>query len=230
MTDHTYDPQAAPQKGSSAWKWCLGIGCALFLLAGIGVGVATVFLGAMWNSIQPVTDPVQVQQRLTGIIASQPPPGYEGVFAFSFPGVFQMAMIGPQGTKQGQNNANAPLMIMVCTIPPGSGPEQMKDKIREAMQKSAAQNGAGGAGGDATQELMVESEDGTTMSRTISVRGEQVSIEQTVGRTKDGQSVKQVLVLVPRSKDSEQMVMIMGVGKADTFDQAAFDAYLESIR
>lgn len=228
MTDQTYDPQAAPRQGSSAWKWCLGIGCALFLLAGIGVGVAVMIGAAAIKSMTPVTDPVQVQQRLTGIIPSQPPPGYEGVFAFSLPGgLFQMAMIAPQGTKQGQNNANAPLMIMVCTIPAGSGPDQMKAKIREAMQKNMDQNGAAGVEGDG---LLVEAEDGETVSQTISVRGEEVAIEQTVGKTKDGQSVKQILVLVPRSKDSEQMVMIMGVGKADTFDQAAFDAYLQSIR
>ena len=221
MTDQTYDPQAQP-KGSNWWKWCLGCGCAALLIGGIATAVAISMGAALVSQMVPVTDPVQVQQRLSAIVPSQPPPGYEGVMAMSIPGVFQMAMIAPQGFKQQQQGNQPPqLLLMVCTLPPGAHMEEMKRKMKDALQQ---------APGGQTGELMVEAEDGEQTVQTVTVRGQSMKLEQTVGRSQDGRRVKQVVMLLPRDADSEEMVLIMGMGDADNFDQAALDAYLQSIR
>lgn len=224
------DPKAAPAQGGGWLKWVLACGCALVLLGVLGAVLVGIVAARAVSSvlpdlqkIVPATEPAEVASRLQDILPAQVPPGYEGVFSMAIPGGFEFAVVAPAGLRQGQQTGSQPpaLLMMVCTIPPGEQAEQLKKKMARALAEKGQQQDSAA--------LEVETPDGKVTQK-VTVRGDTVTLEQAVGKTKDGHSVKQVMALVPRKKGSQELVMIMGLGDADNFDQAALDAFLGSVR
>lgn len=217
MGDYTeFDEQQADKGGSGSGflKFCLICGCLLLLLMGAGVGVMYWQLKDMF-----VMDPVRVTAKVESELlpGAKVPDGYAGMFAMRFPGgLMEFALIVPEGMQQQANQGTLPLMIMACTIPPGQSPEQVTGEMQRAMQQ---QTGRGGAG------LKVEAEE----ERTITARGQEVALQERVG-VENGVKVKQVLVVVPQKPGSTQQVLLMFMGKEDIFDEAAMNAFLESLR
>lgn len=210
-----YEEEPAKSGGSGFLKFCLICGCLLFLiLAAVGGFIA-------YQASQMLTmDPIKVVAKVESDLlpGSKVPPGYEGMMGMKIPGVWEMAIIVPQGMRQQTNQNNLPLMIMVSTIPPGQNADQMKMQMQQAMQQQ------GGGGGNTN--IKVESEQQVT----VKVRGQDVAVTELVGADQNGVKMKQVVMIVPRSTTSTDQVFIMFMGKADVFDQAAVDAFVNSIR
>ncbi|MCO5171872.1 MAG: hypothetical protein M9894_36695 [Planctomycetes bacterium] len=217
MGDYTdFDEQQADRAGSSGFlKFCLICGCLLLLLMGAGAGVMYWQLKDMF-----VMDPVRVTAKVEAEIlpGAKVPDGYSGMFAMRFPGgLMEFALIAPEGMQQQANQNTLPLMIMACTIPPGSSADEVKGQMQQAMQQQT-----GRAGGN----MKVEAEE----QRTITARGVEVTLQEHVGVADNGVKMKQLLVIVPQKPGSSQQVLLMFMGKEDIFDQAAVDAFLESLR
>jgi hypothetical protein len=216
MTDQQgYEEEQGKGGGSGFLKFCLICGCLLFLLLAGVIG-----FGAYQASQMLTMDPVKVVAKVEGDIlpGSKVPPGYEGMMGMKIPGVMEMAIVVPQGMRQQTNQNNLPLMMMISTIPPGQNAEQMKLQMQQAM----AQQGGGGA----NTQIQVEAQQQVT----VKVRGQDVVVNEMVGADQNGVKMKQLVMMVPRSTTSSDLVFIMFMGKADVFDQAAVDAFLASIR
>lgn len=209
------EEQEGKSGGSGFLKFCLICGCLLFLvIAAVGGFLA-------YQASQMFTmDPVKVVAKVEGDIlpGSKVPPGYEGMMGMKFPGVFEMAIVIPQGMRQQTQQNNLPLMIMICTIPPGQSPDQMKLQMQQAMNQQG--------GGNASTQIKVEAE----QQLTVKVRGQDVTVNELVGADQNGVKMKQQVMIVPRSATSTDQVLLMFMGKADVFDQAAVDAFINSIR
>lgn len=209
-----YEEEPTKSGGSGFLKFCLICGCLLLLLlAGIGGFVA-------YQASQMLTmDPVKVVAKVESDLlpGSKVPPGYEGMMGMKIPGVFEMAIVVPQGMRQQTGQNNLPLMMMISTIPPGQSADQMKQQMQQAMQQQ---------GGGGNTNIQVESEQQVT----VKVRGQDVAVTELVGADQNGVKMKQLVMIVPRAAGSTDQVFMMFMGKADVFDQAAVDAFIQSIR
>lgn len=218
MGDYTEFDERPPEKsgGGGFLKFCLICGCLLLLLAGAGFGFMAYQVSQMLTM-----DPVKVVAKVeTEILpGSKMPPGYAGMMAMKIPGMMEFAIAVPQGMQQQANQGNLPLMIMICTLPPGANPDQMKQQMLQQMQQQQGQSAGGGG------QLQVEAE----KQRTIKVRGQEVPLQELVGVADNGVKMKQVLAVVPQAPGSNEQVLLMFMGKEDIFDQAAVDAFLKSI-
>jgi hypothetical protein len=214
MGDQEAYEQEAGKKagGGSGLKWCLICGCLLLLVVFAVVGVFAYKVGNLMTK-DPVAVAAKVQNEiLPGAVI---PPGYEGAFAMKVPFAdVEFAVIGPQGmSQQTQAQQSAPpLLIMLCAIPPGGDADQLK---RTMQQQTGAPSG------------QVEAE----QERTITVRGQQVVVKEAVSvDQRQNVRMKQLLALVPRAVGSNDIVMIIMMGREDQFDQAAADAFFNSLR
>lgn len=217
MGDYTEFDERPPERsgGSGFLKFCLVCGCLLALLVVAVGGFMAYQLSQMLT-----TDPAKVAAKVESEIlpGSKVPPGYSGMMAMKLPGVMEFAIVVPQGMQQQANQNNLPLMMMICTLPPGADPDQMKHQMQQAM----AQQGQAAA----NTQLQVEAE----QQHTIQVRGQEVPIQELVGVADNGVKVKQVIAIVPRAPGSNEQILLMFMGKEDIFDQAAVDAFLKSLQ
>lgn len=217
MGDYTEFDERPPEKtgGSGFLKFCLICGCLLLLLMGAVGGFMAYQVSQMFT-----VDPVKVTAKVEADIlpGSKVPQGYTGMMAMKMPGLMEFAIVVPQGMQQQANQNNLPLMIMICTLPPGANPDQMKMQMQQAMQ----QQGQGGA----STQIQVEAE----KEHTITVRGQEVPLQELVGVADNGVKMKQVIAVVPQAPGSTEQVLLMFMGKEDVFDQAAVDAFLRSIQ
>lgn len=214
------------KKGGGFLKWCFGCCCLIIILAGFLAGY-TVHLAKQSMSL----DPLVIGPRINAFLPATIPQGYSGQFYFKVP--FQgteLAMIAPDGALQGGKQAqNVPLMIMVLNLPPGTKLDNMDDAKKHLNQSSGM---AGGMGGGAAPQVEADPNAPATPSpmRTLKVRGEDVEVLDQVSPTNQGTPMRQVFVLVPKSKGSTDKVIVVGMGDEKSFDQATFDAFVQSIR
>lgn len=220
--------QPPEKKGGGFLKWCVGCCCLLVVLAGF-LGGYTVY--AIKQSVS--MDPVEIATRMNAFLPATVPAGYSGQFYVKIP--FQnadFAIIAPDGALQGGRQAqNLPLMIMVVNPPPGTKLDSMEDAKKQLAQSSGMAGGMTGQGGGAPQ---VEADPNApavpNAMRKLKVRGEDLDVMDQVSKTNQGADMRQVIVLVPKSKGSADKVIVMGMGDPNSFDQAAFDAFVQSIR
>lgn len=221
------EEQTPPPKRSGL-TYCLLIGCGLLLLGGVVAAVAMVLLVRKGAEIAaeyvPTADPVQVQSRLDAILPSKIPAGYEGV-AMRIPGGWEVVMVAPSNlqaqAKKDPAERELPLVMVVCKVPPGEPAAKVKQDIERILAQRRAQEGPG--------VVELETPDGT-VKQEIVVRGDAVGLEQTARVARDGRRIKQVFLAIPRAKGSDEVAFLMAVGEEAAFDQAAFQAYLDSIR
>lgn len=212
-----------PREGRGALFYCLLFGCLFLVLGGIGSAIVFVFVVRKAAEYLPTDDPVKVQASLQSILPSQIPAGYQGV-SMKIPGGYEFVMVLPQGqlaNQQPGSDPDLPLLMVVCKFPPGKEADEVKREIKKMLANQQGKSKAG--------QLEVESGDGT-LKQEIVIRGEAVGIEQTIGNTKDGERFKQVFLAIPRTKGSDEVAFLMAVGEEKAFDEAAFKAYIESIR
>jgi hypothetical protein len=214
------------KKGGGFLKYCFGCCCLVIILAGF-LGGYTVHLAKQSMSM----DPLVIGPRVSAFLPATIPTGYSGQFYFKIP--FQgteLAMIAPDGALQGGQKAqNMPLMIMLVNPPPGTKLDNMDDAKKQLNQSSGMAGNMGGAGAP-----QVEADPNAPATpnpmRTLKVRGEDVQVLDQVGASNQGAALRQVFVLVPKSKGSADKVIVVGMGDEKTFDQATFDAFIQSIR
>ncbi len=201
--------------GGGLLKFCLACGCLVIALGLFGVFMAYRAARQMFSM-----DPPTVEARLQSIVPATVPPGYSGMMAMKIPFTpIEMAIVAPEGFAQNQGGQQPPLMVIVMKIPEGADARQM----RQQLQQAAAQQGGGGAGPPG--EIQVEAEEQTT----VKIRGEDVAVVTQIGR-QNGVPTKQVIVSLPPAPGSNEAVIIMGMGEESKFDQAAWDAFLNSVR
>lgn len=223
-----YQPAGQPpeKKGGGLLKWCVGCCCLVIVLAGF-LGGYTIHLAKQSMSM----DPTVIGPRVAAFLPATIPPGYSGQFYFKVP--FQgteMAVIAPDGSLQGGRQAqNLPLMIMLLNLPPGTKIDSMEDAKKHLNQSSGM---AGGVGGGAAPQVEADPNAPAAPNpiRTLKVRGEDLEVLDQVSKTNQGADMRQVFVLVPKSKGSADKVIVVGMGDPNNFDQAAFDAFVQSIR
>lgn len=223
-----YQPAGQPpeKKSGGLLKWCFGCCCLVIILGGFLVGY-TFHLAKQSMSM----DPVVIGSRVAAFLPATIPTGYSGQLYFKIP--FQgteMAVIAPDGSLAGGKQAqNLPLMIMLLNLPPGTKLDDMNDAKKHLNQSSGM---AGSMGGGAAPQVEADPNAPATPNpmRTLKVRGEDLQVLDQTSTTNQGTTMRQVFVLVPKSKGSADKVIVMGMGDPNTFDQAAFDAFVQSIR
>ena len=201
--------QPEGQQGSNFVKYCLVCGCLVGLMGLIGVGAMVFMFKSMF-----ITDPVQVEANLQGTIPCEVPEGYAGAFGMNMMGM-RMSMIGPEG-MMGSGQQNVPLMIIVMQVPPGQNPQMAKAQMQAQLQQQ------GGMGGG---NMQVEAEE----TATVTIRGQPVEVQTAIG-VQNGQKTKQVMAIIDKAPDDPTQVLLMFMGNADTFDEAAMQAFLQSIK
>lgn len=211
-TDFDAQPGGKPAGGGGFLKFCLICGCILLALMAAGGG----FIAYQASQLLTV-DPAKVVTKVESDIlpGSDVPANYQGLMAMKIPGMMEFAVIVPQGMQQQANQNQVGLMMWVCSMPAGANQAQMQQQMQASMQ---------GQGGGNTK-IQVEAEN----QKVVKVRGQDTAFTETIG-TSDGVPVKQLIGVIPRSAGSGDQVLIMFMGKADIFDQAAVDAFLSSIK
>lgn len=199
-------PEAA-SSGGGFLKYCLACGCLAALVAMLIGGVAVYKLKQM-----VITSPAAVEQNLSDTLECEVPSGYAGMFGINMAGV-KMSMIAPSGTMMGNNSV--PLMIIAMQLPAGSDSAQAKRQMQQQMNQ-------GGMGGGS---MAVEKEDAIT----VTIRGGEVQAQSSVG-VQNGQKMKQVVLMIDKTSSDPTQVMLMFMGTESAFDQAAMDAFLQSIK
>lgn len=211
-----------PKKKGGAGKTLLTCCCLFFVvMALIGAGV----LFAIGQAVS--FDPATVAARLPNILPASVPAGYSGLLYMRIP-VYDvgMAVIGPAGTNMQQGGIQPDqidLAIVIIDPPPGT---KLDDPADVKKELAAAQRHQGG------DKLQVEADDAGAAPalRLVKVRGEDCPLHEVVTKDRSGAQLKQVVIIVPQAKGSAEKVGILAMGKAETFDQAALDAFLASIQ
>lgn len=196
--------------GGGFLKYCLICGCLVaVMLVVLGGGVA------MWFKSMIIMDSAKVEQNLVGTIDCTVPPGYHGLFGMNAMGV-KMSVLAPDSVTfgSGQQPKDIPLMIIAFQMPPGASKQQAKQQMQSQMQQ---QQGGG--------RMQVESQE----TINVKVRGVDVEAEKVVG-VQQGQKMIQIFTMVDKSASDPTPIFLMFTGSADTFDQAALDAFLNSIK
>lgn len=201
------DPEGPPASGGGFLKYCLACGCLAGLMVMILGGVGIYTLKQMF-----ITDPAAVEKNLADTLECEVPAGYGGMFAMNMAGM-KMSMIAPSGTMMGNNNV--PLMIIAMQLPPGADSAQAKRQMQQQMNQ-------GGMGGGS---MAVEKED----KLTVMIRGAEVAGQSQVG-VQNGQKMRQVVFMIDKSATDPTQVMLMFMGNQSSFDDAAMNAFLKSIK
>jgi hypothetical protein len=216
MGDYTdFDAQPGSRSGGGGGgflKFCLICGCILLALLAAGGGFVA------YQASQLLTmDPVKVVTKVENDIlpGSDVPSNYVGLMAMKIPGAIEFAVVVPQGMQQQANQNQVGLVMFVCAMPAGANQKQMQQQMQASMQ---------GQGGGNTQ-IQVEAEN----EKVLKIRGQDTTFTEIIGSDNNGVQMKQLIGVVPRTAGSGDQVMLMFMGKADIFDQAAVDAFLSSI-
>lgn len=192
-------------KGTSIFLWVFGIFGALIVL-GCGGIILTVFLFFRKTVSQ---NPVKVRAVAEEITEIQLPERFQPQWTFSAFGM-KMAFFSGKETA-GQSSM---LALMELPTEAAQDPEQMRESMRQGFQ---------GQGG---QIPNLETEE--TEERTYTIRGEEQTVTIQRGRGQDAKEWVQVLAPFT-SKQGKPALLSLTVPK-DSWDEAEFEAVLESMQ
>jgi hypothetical protein len=209
------DDHAGEPKKKGAGSKLLSCCCLFFvvmMLIGAAVGVTIV------RNVSD--DPAVAAARLPSFVDATVPPGYAAVAVARVPFYAGAIVIGRPGLKAHEFDPGKERLLIVVVDPPSDHRFQAPQDVVKQLKDVPG-------GGD---KLKPEAEPGDQPLpvRKVKVRGEEVEVvEQLVpGAT----PTRRLLALIPRAKGDPHLLGVVGWGKADGFDQAAFDAFLESIQ
>jgi hypothetical protein len=124
-------PETPSSQKSSVIKW-VAIGCGGLLVLGIGLFAGLAFWG--WKSLNPVTDPQQVEAQAKSLFDYNIPGGSKGLVSMNIMGV-QMSQIVDTAP-----NPNVFLMVGVLPAQFASQKEAFQQSFQESMQQQLQQN------------------------------------------------------------------------------------------
>lgn len=192
-------------------KVLLGCGCAVALVVGLAVGGGAWFFYSR-ISMDPAKVGVFADRALPGAKA---PAGYEGKFGLDI--MVKIAMFGPTGVDLDKLDPGEHTQIMVIGIPAGAN--MNRSQIRMQARQSMQQQGR-------NDELRDVESLGT---ETFTIRGAAVEFEKARGKSsKGGKSALHYFGVVDNPGGAPAGIMLQG--PEATFDRAAVDAFLASIK
>lgn len=200
------EPQPVKKsKGISIFLWVFGIIGALVVL-----GCGGIFLtGFLWFKKAVSQDPAKVRAVAEEITEIQLPERFQPLGTFSAFGM-KMAFFSEKETA----DQPATLALMELPSEAGQDPEQMRESMRQGFQ---------GQGGQMTNLEVEETEE-----RTYTIRGEEQTVTIQRGRGQDAKEWVQVMAPFT-SKQGKSALLSLTVPK-DSWDEAEFEAMLESMQ
>lgn len=188
--------------------------CTCAAIAGGVALILAISVGVIWRRAY---DPALAAAALPELLQATPPARYQASFQLRWFGV-ETVLMGPAGvdlrTPQG---AGLRMMLGVLAIPPASdGPRVQRELVEWLGQNRGFQ-------------LRVDE----TRTVPVTVRGQTVTATEVLGTVQiGGERCRLLTVVVPRKADEPQggKVLVGALGGRESFDQAAWDELLASIR
>jgi hypothetical protein len=205
-------PTAAPKSGmSTTTKVILGILAVLGLCC--IVSVVAIVAGGAWfgNQIEQgmTEDPAEAAAKGQAIINYELPAGYQEEGAIDMLGLMEMVFI-----TDGSSNTNNGMVFLLARFSIPGMTESDTEQMKEQMQQGFA-SGSSSGGVTFTQ----------VDSREITINGEPTTMTISEGES-DGQTMRQAAAGFV-SDGQPAMVMIMG--PANAWDEAAVEEFLTSL-
>ena len=192
-------------------KVLLGCGCLMVVLVAAVVGGGALFISSR-VACAPTKVATFADRALPGAKA---PAGYEGKFGFDI--MVRIAVFGPTGVKMDELDPGVHTQIMVIGFP--SGANMNRSQMRMQARQSMQQQGHG-------EELQDVEALGT---ETFTLRGASVEFEKARGKSpKGGKPALHYFGVIDNPGGAPAGIMLQG--PEATFDRAAVDAFLASIK
>lgn len=190
-------------------KIIIGVVGGIVLLCCIGGGVLWWAGSTLVNQVAQGfnQDPAQAREVGQSIASYTAPSGYTEKFSMELLGI-KMVAIGPEGTGNGT-------IMMLMTFPAGSGgsTEQMQEQMSQAFSQQTGQGGF---------------EFTTSEERTVTIRGQEVAFVIRDGSNSNGDQMRQGIAAF--DGDGGNIVMFMAMGEPTSWDEAAIEEFLASIK
>ena len=184
----------------------LGVVLVLCICSCVGFGVFAPTIGGMFMSRSVATEPEDVAAIGSKVVDYEAPPGYEAVFGMSF---FGFDLVG-----LGSDKENPQMLIFLMQFPEWANADQAS--MEAQLQQSVNQQLDSG-------EMQLE----TVGEQEVIIGDQPVTLTIREGSNAEGQSVRQVTGIF-QGKGGPAILMIMG--NVESWDQAAVDQFLASIR
>jgi hypothetical protein len=197
----------AKSRGLSIFLWIFGIIGLLIVLACGGI-ILTMFVFIKRATSQ---NPAEVRAVAQEIVDVDVPDGLEPKFSVSFQGMRMVLFTKAEDPGSG--------MLSLTEFPAGQGvegvqDEQMREEMRRSMQGQAPQ--------------MEEIDEAKSEDRTYTIRGEERTVTVQRGAGEDGKQWVQAIAHFTSKQGNEAMLTYMA--PADDWDEAEFEAMLESMK
>jgi hypothetical protein len=195
-------------KNNNKWIW-IGLGAAaLFCLC--AVGVAALLFMRMGQQFREgmKTDPQGASEAAHAIADYELPEGYQEQVAMDF-FAYSMVIIGPRSS--GSPSSAAKPMIMLAQFQVVTNQQQMEEQLRRSFEQQAGRRGL-------TMKVVEV--------KKMIIRGEEVEVTTLEGTDDNDFAMRQLITTFP-GKDGTAMLMIMG--PAEFWDEAAIDDFIKSI-
>jgi hypothetical protein len=191
-------------------KIILTIVVILLLLCLCGCGLIFFIFQSLGTMLEQsmVTDPAGVANISESIADYELPAGYQEAFGMNLFGFSIVALV--KGDLQG----DADNLIMLMQIPAymNMSEADMEQQLRQALERQTN-----------TGDMQLTVVDQTT----VTIRDQQVVLTISEGTDNEGEQIRQAMGLF-QGKGGPTMLMI--IGPTQSWDQAAIDQFLESIR
>lgn len=186
-------------------KIALGLGAAvLFCLCAAGVAYLAFRTVVEKAKEAIVTDPAQVSTVADKIATYDIPEGYEEQMAMDF-GLYRIVMLAP-------DLGNQPMIMLMSYNAAGVDPEQMQQELQRSLEQQSGQPGISWT---------------TVEERTVTIRGQEVSLIVREGRGDSGFAMRQ---MVTAFEGENGTVLVMIQGDAASWDDELIDEFLSSIQ
>jgi hypothetical protein len=184
----------------------LGVVLVLCICSCVGFGIFAPAIGGMFMSQSVATEPADVAAIGSNIVDYETPPGYEAVFGMSF---FGFDLVGLGSEKE-----NPQMLIFLMQFPEWANADQasMEAQLEQSVNQQLD-----------NREMQLE----TVGEEEVSIRDQPVTLTIREGTDADGDSMRQMTGIF-QGKSGPTILMIMG--NMESWDQAAVDQFLASIR
>ncbi|MGE0710160.1 MAG: hypothetical protein AB7N76_07470 [Planctomycetota bacterium] len=206
---------AARTERGLLWQAAGCFGC-LGLIAGVFVLMA---LGITGADRVTFTEPAAVEENLQAIVACRVPEGYRG-FRGLDKGGRRIAMITPHTHSGLRVPVAGRLTIAVWTLAPGTSRQAAEAELLAYWREKLSEHYGPGVEVPAPKEVQ---------GLTLKVRGAALPAREWQF-VRGEEHVRLLAAFVPRAPGGEEEVAVAGIGNMERFDQAALDAFLESIK
>lgn len=205
------DDQPPERRGSGPLRLCCTCGVIVLVVVGLAAGY-------VYSLYRRAFDPAQARTALGERLAIEPPPGYQASFDGG-PFGMTVVLVGPEGVHPRSPVPPGQLRMTLGVMPvdPAKSDETVQAELVEFLERHQS------------FQLQVQE----TREVPVVIRGQPASARESIGVVRQGGApARLVSVVVPKDPAVPQgdRVLVGALGERDRFDQAAWEAFLASIR